>query len=220
MEMFRRGDNEVPTTVLNPTSMAIGLGSCGVGLLALLLSWVPGAGTLIVVPAGAIGVLLAGIGFGIAAVYNGRGVQWPMIGLALSGVAIALGMSVGDPVQVTDEPTEEELAYCTQLTVQSPLAERVPGTANAAVSFDVRNGGDKEIARVRFKISFLDPEDKVVARRFLSSELAHDPTGQIDQGPFVGGTVRRWRKRLAHDLPETWTSDRIRVDVIECRFHG
>src|SRR6185503_2286620 len=69
----------VQVTTKNTPSLTLGIIAIVVGVMSLLVGWIPFLG-LVAIPAAIIGLVLAGLGFGIALLKGGKGIPMPLLG--------------------------------------------------------------------------------------------------------------------------------------------
>lgn len=91
----------------SPAGNSLGIGSIVVGILGLMVCWIPLLG-LLGVPLSALGLLCGVIGIIIALTRHGRGIGFPIAGSAVSGLALVICfvvnfMLLGEPVRQARE---------------------------------------------------------------------------------------------------------------------
>ena len=81
--MSTSSQSQEPQTVIlttkNTASLTLGIIAIVVGVLSLLVGWIPLLG-LLAIPVAIIGLILAGIGFVIALCKGGKGIGMPLLG--------------------------------------------------------------------------------------------------------------------------------------------
>lgn len=88
-----RGDVHVSVQQPSQVTNSLGVGSIVLGILAFLICWIPVVG-LIGLPLSLLGVVLAGVGCVMAAMRGGTGVGYPIAGMAVSGLAAAVTLTI------------------------------------------------------------------------------------------------------------------------------
>jgi hypothetical protein len=207
------------------------------GVIGLLISWIPFLG-LVAIPIAAIGGLLGLIGLVLAAVKKFKGWSMPLLGcLICTGTIVvsltstgATSAAIGEVVEEANKANQtkraaEEAAeadyIANNLTVanveaafrKSPLDGNVPG-----VSFSIKNDGDQTLKRIRVKCSFLNAAGKRIA------EESYLPVSEYDFGsgkPLKPGyvwTLDNGRFYSAKGIPAEWAPGRVEIKITEIDF--
>lgn len=86
---------EVNVPPPRPHTSSLGIASLILGILAFVICWIPLLG-IIGWPLAILGVVLGGIGFLVAIVRRGRGIGFPIAGMAVCGLALVISFTMTD----------------------------------------------------------------------------------------------------------------------------
>jgi len=145
----------VEVTTKNTGSLAMGISAIAVGVLALLVGWVPFLG-LLAIPAAVIGLLLAGIGVILALIKKGKGFGLPVLGVVICAGALILPiLSTGGASVAVSQSLEEN--------AKKPTASSSPtvkGTSEGATQKSESSAKAEKDSYIDTKISMYDIEVK------------------------------------------------------------
>jgi len=184
---------EVIVTTKNTPSLTLGIISIVIGVLGMLVGWIPFIG-LLAVPLAIIGLTLAGIGGLIALMKGFKGIGMPLLGGLISVMALVLPiLSTGgtsaaitkavDEVSRSIDESREELAEKRQKEEQAERQEKDLYIANSlrlydleakymssvfdgrvpGVLFKIKNEGDRSLDKVKVTVYFKDASGTVIA---------------------------------------------------------
>jgi len=233
----------VIVTTKNTASLTLGIIAIVVGVLSLLVGWIPFLG-LLAIPAAVIGLLLAGIGFVIALFKRGKGFGMPLLGagiciaafilpiLSTGGTSAAITKAVADTskqvaaAQQSQEDAEakEKTAYIQQHLVlynvearymDSILDGRVPG-----VLFKLRNTGDRSLDMVKVTVTFKDASGAAIHDEdYYPVSVSGFSLG--DNKPLKAGYVWQMENGKfyeAKSVPSEWQEGSVTAKVTDIQF--
>lgn len=233
----------VIVTTKNTASLTLGIIAIVVGVLALLVGWIPFLG-LLAIPAAIIGLLLAGIGFVIALFKGCKGIGMPLLGgaiciaafilpiLSTGGTSAAITKAVDKTSKQVasqkksqdDEESKAKAAYIQDHLVlydvqarymDSILDGKVPG-----VLFKLRNTGDRDLDMVKVTVHFKDASGAVIHEEDYSPVLVSDFSFG-DNKPLKAGYV--WQMEsgkfyAAKSVPSEWREGSVEARISDVRF--
>lgn len=233
----------VIVTTKNTASLTLGIIALVVGVLSLLVGWIPFLG-LLAIPTAIIGLLLAGIGFLIALFKSGKGIGMPILGgVVCVGALILPILSTGGTsaviTKVVDETskkvtsemkaqedtqTQAKTAYIKDHIVlydvqarymDSLLDGKVPG-----VLFKLRNTGDRDLDMVKVTVLFKDASGAVIHEEDYTPVLVSDFSFG-DNKPLKAGYV--WQMEAgkfyaAKSVPSEWKEGAVDAKISDIRF--
>ncbi len=231
---------EVVVTTKNTASLTLGIIATVVGVVALLVGWVPFFG-LIALPGAVLGLLFAVTGIIIALVRGMKGIGMPIIGGLICGIALAVpivstgGTSVA--IQSVREQVAEELVrsekedeavesvYVSEYLklydvearyMESVLHGRVPG-----ILFKIRNNGDKSLDRVEVTVYFKDADGTIIAEEEYTPVFVSEYSFSRDDKPLKPGYIwqnERGKFYSAKSIPTEWDEGSIDIRITDLRF--
>jgi len=156
-------EQTVIVTTKNTASLTLGITALVVGVLSLLVGWIPFFG-LIALPVAVIGLLLAGIGFGIAVVKGGKGIGMPVLGGLICCGAFVLPILTTGGMSALFSKAKDEASR----QIASQKAERQRSETNATVTAD-----KKEDAEAKTKSEYIREHVVLydVEARYMDSRL-------------------------------------------------
>lgn len=227
----------VEITTRNTPSLTMGIIAIVLGVLGLLVGWIPFLG-LIAIPIAAIGGFLGLIGLVLAAFKKFKGWSMPLLGCLICSVTIAVSIaSTGATSAAIGEAVNEANKAATSKRAADDVAEaryivdslvvgdvkadyresgvegRVPG-----VSFTIHNQGDRTVKRIKVTCRFLDAAGKKVA------EESYQPVSEFDFAdgkplkPGYTWSMANGRFYSAKGIPKTWAPGQVDVVVSEIDF--
>lgn len=165
----------VTVTTKNTPSLTMGIISIVLGVLGMLISWVPFIGML-AIPVAVIGIILAIIGLVLAAVKR-AGWSMPVLGGIICGIAIAISISVtGAASAVVSKAIDESNKRTAEKFNPVSRNDQAPN-----VSADAGKGASK------FTVENL--EVRTVENGFISSLEADFTVMNLSQKPIKDFTV-------------------------------
>lgn len=193
------------------TAHNLGSASMILGIIALLLCWIPFVG-LIGTPLSALGLLLGLVGVLFAAFRKGRGVVFPFVGVVISGLALFVAVKVTDTVFDSIDTALDNNSKVNQKAVDPTTGQSsdapakvngaAPATANGAGGTEIwPNGfqgvqqGDIRVAIIKAQIGKVDLLD-IFGDQGVSQEpqlivdvsLSNlNPTKKVDYRSWSGG---------------------------------
>lgn len=210
---------EVILTTKNTASLTLGIIATVVGVLALLIGWVPFLG-LLAVPVAIVGALLALIGVVIALAKKFKGIGMPVLGGVICGIAfiVPIVSTGGTSAAITksiDDTTREMESARTQLQEEQIRKEHEEAAVkNAYISddleiydvqarymdslldgkvpgvlFKIRNKGAKSLDKVEVIIYFKDSTGSVIAEEAFLPVLVSEYSFSGDNKPLKPGYV-------------------------------
>lgn len=215
----------------NVASLTLGIIATVVGVLSLLVGWIPYLG-LFAVPVAVIGLLLAGSGAVMALLKRGRGIGMPLVGGAICAVAFivpfasTIGMSVAmnqmtSPTRaaVADGLKEREDYMAANLSVydvearyrESAGAGKVPG-----VVFKLLNKGQRDLSVVKVKVLFKDADAGVIHEEEVTPVFGTAADDRLKAGhvwELEGGKFFS-----AKSVPGNWKEGEVEAKVSSILF--
>ncbi|MGE3180886.1 MAG: hypothetical protein AB7N71_04590 [Phycisphaerae bacterium] len=183
---------EVVITTKNTTSLTLGIIAVVLGVLALLVGWIPFLG-LVAVPAAVLGGVLAIVGVLIAATKRFRGLGLPLLGAGICLVAFVIPLASTGSTSVAisesmdevsremksqreaaqnerkrqeEESKAEEIAYVSSyLELYDVTAKRMESVLDGTVPgvlFKLKNTGEKTLSKVEVTVYFKDAEGNII----------------------------------------------------------
>lgn len=227
-------NSTVVITTKNTPALTMGIIAIVLGVLALLVSWVPFLG-LFSIPVSVIGGLLAFIGLILAAIKKFKGWSMPTLGGLLCGVSIAVALAstggtsaaLAEGVKKASEASSaqkatieaEQKAYiASHLVVENIEAKRremlIDGKV-PTVGFTVKNTGAKTVTRLKVICYFLDASGKRIA------EESFIPVSAYGSKPLKPGYT--WKQEenrhfTAKSVPSDWKEGAVQVEISEIDF--
>ena len=233
---------QVEVTTQNTGALTMGIISIVVGVLALLVGWVPFLG-LLAMPVAGIGLLLAFVGIILALVKKAKGILLPLLGVGISLIALIIPMlstagssmaisesmkkakqASGENATIPTKEMEEKSAYINTYLdlyetraryMNSVLDGRVPG-----VLFKLRNRGDRQLDKVEVTVYFKDSTGRIIHEEdytpILVSEFSFN-----DNKPLKPGYIWQMesgRFYSAKSVPEEWVEGSVDMKITDIRF--
>jgi len=233
----------VIVTTKNTASLTLGIIALVVGVLSLLVGWIPFLG-LLALPTAIIGLLLAGAGFVIALFKGCKGIGMPLLGgiicvgafilpiLSTGGTSAAIAKAVDETSKKLatqrktqqDEETKAKSAYIQEHLslydmqaryMDSILDGKVPG-----VLFKLRNTGDRDLQMVKVTVLFKDASGAVIHEEDYTPVLVSEFSLQ-DNKPLKAGYV--WQMEsgkfyAAKSVPSEWKEGTVDAKISDVRF--
>ncbi|HNU50207.1 MAG TPA: hypothetical protein PKJ98_04730 [Verrucomicrobiota bacterium] len=141
---------ETPQTVIvttkNTASLTLGIIAIVVGVLSLLVGWVPFLG-LLAMPTAFIGLLIAGVGFLIALCKRGKGVGMPVLGglICLAALMVPVLSTGGTSVALT-KAVQAESNRVAAVVTNRPAERVIPAeTPPSPVALPTKSSDDQEV---------------------------------------------------------------------------
>lgn len=232
---------QVEVTTQNTGALTMGIISIVVGVLALLVGWVPFLG-LLAIPVALVGLLLAGIGIVLALLKKAKGILLPLLGVGISFIALIIPMlstagssmaiseSLKKEMQISGEnatiPTkemEEKSAYISNYLdlyetearyMDSQLYGRVPG-----VLFKLKNRGDRTLDRVKVTIYFKDSNGSVIHEEDYTPIFATDwPNLTKPLKPGYIWQMERGEFYSPRSIPKEWADGSFEMKITDIKF--
>jgi hypothetical protein len=235
----------VIVTTKNTASLTLGIIALVVGVLSLLVGWIPFLG-LIAIPAAIIGLLLAGIGFVIALFKSGKGIGMPLLGGVICVGALILPILSTGGTSAAITKAAEESKKSTSSTSQKKIQEDVETKAKTAyiqehlslydmqarymdsildgkvpgVLFKLRNTGDRDLEMVKVTVLFKDATGAVIHEESYAPVLASEYSFR-DSKPLKAGYV--WQMEsgkfyAAKSVPSEWKEGAVDAKISDIRF--
>ncbi len=210
---------EVILTTKNTASLTLGIIATVVGVLALLIGWVPFLG-LLAVPVAIVGLSLAFIGVVIALVKNFKGIGMPILGGVICGIAfivpvVSTGGTSAAITKTIDETHREMESARMQLQEEQKRKEQEEAAVkNAYISkhlelydvqarymdslldgkvpgvlFKIRNKGEKSLDKVEVTVYFKDSTGSVIAEEEYLPVFVSEYSFSGDNKPLKPGYV-------------------------------
>lgn len=222
----------------NSASLTLGIIATIVGVIALLVSWVPFLG-LLSIPFACLGGLLAVVGVIVAMVKRCEGIALPLVGGLICTFAIGLSiMSTGTTAAVITEAAEQAKAsrlatvqqqaakvsdYLEKLEiydVDSKYRPSASGSRSASVQFKIRNNGDRTLTRIEVTVYFLNASGAPIAEEVFVP-VRVNPYAASAARPLRPGYV--WelegnRTMTTRSIPSEWVEGSVEVKFTGLEF--
>jgi hypothetical protein len=239
-----------PQTVLlttnNTASLTLGIVAVVVGVLSLLVGWIPYLG-LLAIPAAFIGLLLAGLGFVIALFKGCKGIGMPLLGAAICVAAFILPiLSTGGTSaaistaskavneashkvtsqkqgQADTEAKAKALYILEHLALYDVKAEYVDSALDGKVPgvlFKLRNTGDRNLDMVEVTVLFKDASGKVIFESDYHPVAVSDYSF-TENKPLKAGYVWQMESGKFYaekSVPSEWKEGSVEVKITDLRF--
>ncbi|EEF60631.1 hypothetical protein [Pedosphaera parvula] len=236
----------VIVTTKNTASLTLGIIALVVGVLSLLVGWIPFLG-LLAIPVAIIGLLLAGIGFVIALFKSGKGIGMPLLGgvicvgalvlpiLSTGGTSAAITRAVEESSRKSrsstsqkkvqeDEETKAKTAYIQEhlslYDVQARYMDSILDGKVPGVLFKLRNTGDRDLEMVKVTVLFKDATGAVIHEEDYTPVLVSKYSLR-DNKPLKAGYV--WQMESgkfysAKSVPTEWKEGAVDAKISDVRF--
>jgi hypothetical protein len=121
--MTTKNTQSIEITTKNTGSLTMGIASVVVGVLALLVGWIPFLG-LLAIPAAIIGILLSGIGVVLALVKRGKGIGLPLLGgmICIAALLLPILSTGGASAAVSQSLAETSARSSSPAGTPNPIA--------------------------------------------------------------------------------------------------
>jgi len=237
----------VTVTTKNTTALTMGIIAIVLGVLSLLVAWIPFLG-LIAIPVAAIGGFLALIGLVLAALKKFRGWAMPLLGGIICVIAIVVSMSstgstsvaIAETMEDASKAIEESSTATKSAEVKSDAAEK-EYIANQIELYDVeakyrnslldgkvpgvlfklKNNGDKTLNKVKITCYFLNADGKRIAEEDYFPVSVSDFSFGNNNKPLKPGYVWSMEKNKfysAKSVPSEWKEGAIEIEISEIQF--
>lgn len=215
---------KVVITTKNTASLTLGIISTVIGVLALLVGWVPFLG-LVAIPVAVIGAVLAALGLIIALFKGFRGAGLPLLGGAICVVAVILPLASTGSASVAITETMDEVsremeqqrqaleeerqreqeqehsikaAYIAEhLELYDVSAKYVDSLLDGRVPgvlFKLRNNGERSLDTVEVSVYFKDASGRVIAEEEYLPVLVTEFSFSGEAKPLKPGYVWQMEK--------------------------
>lgn len=242
--------SQEPQTVIittkNTASLTLGIIALVVGVLSLLVGWIPFVG-LLAIPVAMIGLLLGGIGFVIALFKSGKGIGMPLLGgvicfgalilpiLLTGGMSAAIKKVAEEPSKKStsstsqnkvqeDEDTKAKTAYIQKhlsiYDIEARYFESILDGRVPGVRFKLRNSGDRDLDMVKVTVFFKDATGAVIHEEDYTPVLVSEYSF-LDSKPLKAGYVWQLEKGkfyAAKSVPSEWKEGSVDAKISDIRF--
>lgn len=234
---------KVEVDTKNTGALTMGIISIVIGVLALLIGWVPFLG-LLAIPAAAIGLGLAFIGVILAILKKFKGILMPSLGGFISIIALIIpivstgssSVAISKSISETSfHRNEEETAretkekkdkteyintyldlYDTQAKyMDSMLHGKVPG-----VLFKLRNRGDHQLDEVEVTVYFKDPSGSIIFEEDFHPVLVFK-SSFTNSKPLKPGYIWQMESGKFYSVksvPGEWAEGSVKMKITDIRF--
>lgn len=207
------------------------------GVIGLLISWVPFLG-LIAVPIAAIGGFLGLIGLVLAAIKKFKGWSMPLLGCLICTVTIvvsitstsatsaAIGGAVEEATKANKARQAAEVADEADYIAKSLVVENVEASYKKSalegnvpgVSFSIKNTGEKTVKRIKVNCSFMNAEGKKIAEESYLPVSEFDFANGKPLKPGYEWTLDKSRFYSAKGIPSEWAPGKVEIKITEIDF--
>lgn len=229
----------VTITTKNTPALTMGIISIVLGVLAMLVGWIPFLG-LIAIPVAAIGAFLAFIGLVLALVKKFKGIGMPLLGGIICFIAIVISIgSTGSTSVAISEAIEETNASLNEANAQETKEEKeyiesylelydieaayhetyLDGTV-PGVLFKIKNSGTKTLNKIKVVVYFKDSGGNVIAEESYSPVLISEFSFNDDK-PLKPGYVWSMEQNKfysAKSVPTEWEEGSVEVMITDIDF--
>ena len=227
----------VEITTKNTPSLTMGIIAIVLGVIGLLVGWIPFIG-LVAIPIAAIGGFLGLIGLILAACKKFRGWSMPLLGSLICGVTIVVSISSTGATTAAisgavDEASKAHKAEQAKIETirstyiahnlqvadiqasyrNSAIEGKVPG-----VSFTIKNTGDRTLKRIKVTCYFLDAAGKRIAEETYQPVSEFDLTDGKPLKPGYTWSMSNNRFFSAKGIPKEWMPGKVEVIVSDIEF--
>ena len=233
----------VIVTTKNTASLALGIIALVVGVLSLLVGWIPFLG-LLAIPTAIIGLILAGIGFVIALFTGCKGIGMPLLAgaictaafflpiLSIGSTSEAIAKAVGSNSQkaVSQEKTQEDEEanaktsyikdYLTLYDLRANYMDSILDGKVPGVLFKLRNTGDRDLDMVKVTILFKDAEGTIIHEENYTPVLVSEFSFG-DNKPLKAGYIWQMESRKFYagkSVPSEWKEGSVDAEISNIRF--
>jgi hypothetical protein len=237
----------VTITTKNTTALTMGIIAIVLGVIGLLVSWIPFLG-LIAIPIAGIGGLLAIIGLVLAAMKKFKGWSMPLLGGLVCLMALLISFcstgsttaiigegikevskasenrSNAQKIEKADTEAESKDYIANNLDLYDVEAKYFDSVLNGKVPgvlFKLKNKGDRTLDRVEVKCFFLDGNGNRISEEDFHPVSVSGYSFGGDNKPLKPGYV--WSMEAgkfytAKSVPSEWKEGSIEVEISEIKF--
>lgn len=230
----------------NTGALTLGIISIIIGVLALLVGWVPFLG-LLAIPAAVIGLFLAFIGLILALAKKFKGILMPSIGALISFIAliipilstgsssIAISKSLEDAAahkisektaretkEKTDKTDKREYIdnYLDIYDTEAKYIDSMLEGKVPGVLFKLKNKGDRSLDMVEVTVYFKDTTGAIIYEEDFHPVFISE-FSFTDSKPLKPGYIWQMEKDKfypAKSVPQEWVEGSVNIEITDIRF--
>ena len=224
----------VTVTTKNTPALTMGIIAIVLGVMAMLVAWLPFLG-LLAIPVAAIGLLLAFIGVILAAVRKFNGLAMPLLGGVICGIAVVISISSTGSTSLAITEVMEESSTTRKAAQEKETAEEKEYAKNyielydieakyheslldgtvPGVLFKLKNMGDRTLTRVEVTVFFKDASGSIIAEEDYFPVLVSEYSFNDDK-PLKPGYVWSMEKNkfyTAKSVSTEWEEGSVDIEI-------
>lgn len=226
----------VLVTTKNTPALTMGIIAIVLGVIGLLVSWIPFVG-LLAIPVAGIGLFLAVTGLVLAAVKRFRGWAMPVLGGVICGLAIAVAvgsttttsaaissaLNASTRAQAMRTANDDQAqadyrsAYLVLEDIEASYSSPQTDGKLPAVQFTIANNGPRALKRVTVSGVFLNEAGESIAVQTWTPIAESIFDAEILEAETTW-TTKPDEPLFASEVPDSWEEGNVRLEVTEIEF--